>query len=140
MGEKLSLEKIQRELSQHLEPGETLLVCGYGAIGVKSCYIGLSDRRLLLNERTLRDESKGLEEIPLADIAEAQIKKPRLFPLDMYLAGLLMKQRRLWIRTHSGRRLEITLQKLLPVKGNETVAERIMAELQARVSGLAQSS
>ncbi len=140
MGTKLSRSKIEQELSQHLRPGETLLVSGYGSVGMKSCYIGLTDQRLLLNERTIRDEHKALEEIPLADIAEVQVKKPRLFPLDMYLVYLLLKQRRLEIRTHSGRRLEIILQKFAAIQGNETVAERIVAELQARVPGLAPAS
>lgn len=137
---RLSLSKIEQELSKHLGAGETLLVCGYGSMGTKSCYIGLTDQRLLLNERTIRDEHKALEEVLLADIADVRLKKPHLFPLDMYLAGLLVKQRRLEIRTHSGRRFELVLQKTPGVQGNETVAERIVAELQARVPGLAQAS
>ncbi|MGC8873524.1 MAG: hypothetical protein ACP5SI_03630 [Chloroflexia bacterium] len=140
MAQKLNREKIERELAQHLKSGETLLVFGYGSVGTKSCYIGLTDQRLLLNERTFRDEHKALEEIALADIAEVRLKKPFLFPLDLYLVWLLVKQRRLEIRTHSGRHLEIVLQKFPTIPGNETVAERIVAELQARVLGVVQAS
>jgi hypothetical protein len=136
MAEKLSLEKIQRELGKYLQEGENLLACGYGSYGFKTCYLGLTDRRLLANERTLKDEDKALEEIPLADIAEARVKKPFFLPLDQFLLGLLMKLRYLEIKTHSGRRLTFTLQRQPLVKGNETVAERILAELQTRVPGL----
>ncbi len=136
MAEKLSREKIQRELSRYLQEGENLLIWGYATLGIKSCYLGLTDRRLLVNERTIKDEDKAMEEVLLADIAEARLKKPFFLPLDQYLAGLLVKQRHLEIKTHSGRRFTFVLQKWPQVKGNETVAESILAELKARVPGL----
>lgn len=136
MAEKLSREKIQRELSGYLQEGESLLVWGYASLGLKSCYIGLTDRRLLVNERTIKDEDKAMEEVLLADIAEARVKKPFFLPLDQYLLGLLVKRRRLEIKTHSGRHFTFVLQKWPQIKGNETAAESILAELQARIPGL----
>ncbi len=136
MAEKLSREKIQRELSRYLQEGESLLVWGYASLGIKSCYLGLTDRRLLVNERTIKDEDKAMEEVLLADIAEVRVKKPFFLPLDQYLAGLLMKRRHLEIKTHSGRRFTFILQRWPQVQGNETVAETILAELRARVPGL----
>ncbi|MGB9723435.1 MAG: hypothetical protein ACP5OO_06890 [Chloroflexia bacterium] len=136
MAEKLSREKIQRELSKHLQEGENLLVWGYATLGLKNCYLGLTDRRLLVNERTIKDEDKALEEVLLADIAEVRVKKPFVLPLDQYLLGLLIKRRHLEIRTHSGRHLTFILQRWPQIQGNETVAESILAELQARIPGL----
>ncbi len=136
MAEKLSLEKIQRELNKYLQEGENLLVVGYASLGLKSCYLGLTDRHLLVNERTIGDEDKAMEKVLLADISQVRVKKPFFLPLDHYLIGLLVKRRYVEIRTHSGRHFTFVLQKWPRVKGNETVAERILAELQARVPGL----
>lgn len=136
MAEKLSREKIQRELSRYLQEGESLLVWGYATLGLKNCYLGLTDRRLLVNERTIKDEDKAMEEILLADVAEVRVKKPFVLPLDQYLLGLLVKRRHLEIKTHSGRRFTFVLQKWPQIQGNETVAESILAELQARIPGL----
>jgi hypothetical protein len=132
---KLNSETIQAELTKLLEPGENLLVWGYATFGLKSLFVGLTDRRLLVDERHLNYEEKALEVIPLATISAARVTKGPMFPIDRWLASLLM-QRDLHIKTLDGRWMRLAFQQNLLVKKNKEVAAAMLAELQARIPGL----
>ncbi len=129
--DRVTRETIQKELSKHLQEGETLLHFGFGSYGLKSCFVGLTDRRLLINERTIKLEDKSLEAIPVEQIAEVKVARGPLFPLDQFLIGLFMR-RDLRLKLHDGKKIVLSFTRMLGMKENRDIPYAMMQELQTR--------
>jgi hypothetical protein len=98
-------------------------------------FAGLTDQRLLINERTLKYDDKSLESVRLEDIAEAKVTRGPIFPLDQFLVGLLFR-RDLHLKTHSGQKIVLVFNRIIGLKENKEIRAAIVAELQKLVPDL----